>query len=65
MKIVIDLPEDIYECALDMKMRCPKLIIEAIKNGIPLIEGNNRLVNDAIEIIDVIGGRLDDTFRGL
>lgn len=54
MKIVIDLPEDIYACALHMQMRCPKLIIMSIKNGITLIKGNNRLINDAIEIIDEV-----------
>lgn len=54
MKIVIDLPEDIYECALYMYIKCPDLIIRAIKNGIPLIKGNNRLINDALEIIDQI-----------
>lgn len=59
MKIVIELPEDIYGCALHMKMRCPELIIRAIKNGIPLIEGDNRLINDAIEIIDEIGREIE------
>ena len=35
-KLIVDIPEDIYECAVNMEMRCPELIIKAIKDGTPL-----------------------------
>ena len=55
MMIVIDIGNKDYE---HIKKYTYEEVLHVgwreIINGIPLIEGNNRLINDAIEIIDEI-----------
>ena len=50
MKIVIDIPKEIYENAQNDLLCCLPILTEAIKNGTPLPEHHGRLIDaDAIK----------------
>ena len=49
MKIVIDIPKEMYENALNDRLCGSEIVVNAIKNGTPLPKGHGRLI-DANEV---------------
>ena len=54
MKIVIEIPEQIYENAKNGLLCGSPILTEAIKNGTPLPKGHGRLI-DADDVTDFEG----------